>query len=192
MRRFLQLNSDHLVFVLLVIIAVVGRMGRPDWNFTPVAATALFAGFYFRNRLVAAMVPLAALAISDFAEPLHNSRWVMATVWAAMLLPAMLGPWLRASKSRTQTVARGAVGALLPATFFFLTTNFAVWAVGAFGGGMMLYSSDLAGLAACYTAGIPFFLKMVAGDLFYMSLLFGAYAAVTSTVRQPAQSQPAA
>ncbi|WP_425400980.1 DUF6580 family putative transport protein [Aeoliella sp.] len=183
MRRYL--NSDHLVFVLLVTIAVVGRMGRPDWNFTPVAATALFAGFYFRNRLVAAMVPLAALAISDFAEPLHNSRWVMATVWAAMLLPAALGPWLRGSKSRFEAFLRGTVGALAPAAFFFLTTNFAVWAVGPVAGGSLMYSQDLSGLAECYAAAIPFFRSMVLGDLFYMTLLFGAYALVTSAVRQP-------
>ncbi|MCO6042435.1 hypothetical protein NG895_00810 [Aeoliella sp. ICT_H6.2] len=190
MRRFLQLNSDHLVFVLLVVIAVVGRMGRPDWNFTPVAATALFAGFYFRNRLIAAMVPLAALAISDFAEPVHSSRWVMATVWAAMLLPAVLGPWLRSSQTKLQAITRGTVGALAPSALFFLTTNFAVWAVDALGGSNMLYSSNLTGLAACYAAGIPFYAKMIAGDLFYMSLLFGAYALVTSATRQPASTQP--
>ena len=35
------------------------------------------------------------LAISDLVfEPLHNNRWVMLAVWAAMLVPAMLGPWL--------------------------------------------------------------------------------------------------
>ncbi len=85
-----RLTTDHIVFLLLIAIAVAGRVDRFDWNFTPVAAAALFAGFYFRNRIIAAMVPLAALAISDFAEPAHNNRWELLIVWAAMLVPAML------------------------------------------------------------------------------------------------------
>jgi hypothetical protein len=183
-RRYLQLNSDHLVFVLLVVIAVVGRMGRVDWNFTPVAATALFAGYYFRNRWIAALVPLSALAVSDLVEPSHFSPWVLATVWASMLLPAMLGPWLRECASKAQTLVRGGTSALLPALFFFVTTNFAVWAVGPVPGSALQFMPDLAGIVECYVAAIPFALKMVTGDLFYMTLIFGAWAAVTAHQRQ--------
>lgn len=186
MRRFLNLHSDHLVFALLVAIAVAGRMGRVDWNFTPVAAAALFAGFYFRNRLIAALVPLAALAISDLVEPAHNSRWVLLSVWAAMLLPAMMGPWLRAASTRWHRWTRGTASALAPATFFFLTTNFAVWYAGSAAG--VAYSGDWAGLLACYTAAIPFYAKMLAGDLFYMATLFGAWALVSSGATQANRS----
>lgn len=179
MRRYLQPNSDYLVFALLVAIAVVGRWGRVDWNFTPVAAAALFAGFYFRNRLVAALVPLAALAISDFAEPLHNNRWVLLTVWTAMLLPAMLGPWLRNAASKTQSFKRGALSALAPSTMFFLATNFVVWLTGA----GLSFSQGLKGLAECYAVALPFYTNMLAGDLFYMGLLFGAWALISQTSR---------
>ncbi len=184
MRRFLQSNSDLWVFFLLVAIATVGRMGRVDWNFTPVAAAALFAGFYFRNRLIAALVPLAALAISDLVEPFHFSRWVLATVWLSMLLPAMLGPWLRSARTKKQIVGRGVVSALLPATFFFLTTNFAVWAIGPSLGSMFEYSRNVAGLATCYAAALPFYAKMLAGDLFYMTVLFGAWALICDPARE--------
>lgn len=179
MRRFLQLNSDHLVFVLLVLIAIAGRWDRLDWNFTPVAAASLFAGFYFRNRLVAALVPLSALAISDFAEPLHNNRWVLLTVWAAMLLPAMLGPWLRNAATKWQRSFRGLVVALLPSLMFFLSTNFVVWLTGS----GLQYSPGFKGLAECYLAAVPFYLNMLAGDLFYMGLMFAAWALVTQASR---------
>lgn len=182
MRRLLPLNNDHLVFVLLVAIAVAGRIGRLDWNFTPVAAVALFAGFYFRNRLVAALVPLAALAISDLAAPAHNNRWVLATVWVAMLLPAFLGPWLRSATTKRQGLLRGAIATLVPSAFFFVTTNFAVWATEA--AGAMAYSHDLAGLLTCYAAALPFYAKMLAGDLFYVGLLFGVWALVASDAKQ--------
>ena len=188
MRRHLQLNSDHLVFVLLVAIAVVGRLGRLDWNFTPVAAVALLAGCYFRNRLVAALVPLTALAISDLAQPSHYSGWVLASVWGCMVLPAMMGPWLRGASSKLQTVARGTVSALLPATFFFLVTNFVVWAVGPVAGSPFQFGQDLLGLATVYAAGLLFYLKMLSGDLFFMTTLFGAWAIATGSLGVFSQS----
>jgi hypothetical protein len=174
-RRFFQLNTDYLVFAILVAIAVAGRIDRVDWNFTPVAAAALFAGFYFRNRLIAALVPLTALAISDLFEPAHNNQWVALTVWTAMLLPAMLGPWLRAAQDKWAKIGRGTVSALLPSAFFFLVTNFAVWVTAPYVVGAD-YANNLNGLAACYAAAVPFYGKMLVGDLFYMTVLFGAYA----------------
>ncbi len=185
MRRFLRLHSEHLVFLLLVAIAVVGRVDRIDWNFTPVAAAALFAGYYFRNRLIAAMVPLAALAISDFAELSHNNRGEMLTVWGAMLLPAMLGPWLREAKEKRTKIGRGLVCAFLPSAAFFLTTNLAVWVTAISGGmGAADYTATWAGLGVCYTAAIPFYFKMLSGDLFYMVVLFGAYSVATRSARE--------
>ncbi|QDU58773.1 DUF6580 family putative transport protein [Aeoliella mucimassa] len=183
MRRQLQINSDHLVFVLLVAIAVVGRLGRLDWNFTPLAAVALLAGCYFRNRFVAALVPLTALAITDLTQPSHYSGWVLASVWGCMMVPAMLGPWLRKASSKLQVATRGVTSALLPATIFFLVTNLVVWAVGPVAGSPFQFGSDLAGLATVYAAGIPFYLKMLAGDLFYVTTLFGAFAIATGGFR---------
>ena len=193
MRRTLQHYTGHIVFILLVAIAIVGRMDRLDWNLTPVAAVALFAGFYFRNRLVAMAVPLTALAISDLMEPAHTNGWMRLIVWGAMLLPVMLGPWLRetfcGSTGTWKKVTCGTISALLPATFFHLTTNFAVWATATAGLTGVTYSPNLSGLAACYTAAIPFYGKMLSGDLFYMTMLFGAYAIATLSVRE-SNAQP--
>jgi hypothetical protein len=36
-----------------------------------------------------------------------------------------------------------------------------------------MYPHDIAGLEACYVAAIPFFQNTLAGDLFYVTLLFG-------------------
>ena len=52
MNRDRQQNlQDLLVFALLIAIGVAGRWGQPEWCFTPMAATAIFAGLYFsRSR----------------------------------------------------------------------------------------------------------------------------------------------
>jgi hypothetical protein len=55
---------------------------------------------------------------------------------------------------------------------FFLLTNFAVWAGGS------LYPHTAEGLAACFTAAIPFFRNSLLGDATYATILFGAWALV--------------
>ena len=53
--------SDLLVLVLLVAIGVAGRWGQPQWCFTPTAAAAIFAGYYFSRIGMALIVPFAIL-----------------------------------------------------------------------------------------------------------------------------------
>ena len=67
---------------------------------------------------------------------------------------------------------------------FFLSTNFSVWL---FQG---LYEKTPAGLAACYTAALPFYRPMLAGDVFYAAVLFGA--AALAGLRWPATRQAGA
>lgn len=165
--------ADLAVFLLLVAIAVVGRAERIDWNFTPLAASAVFAGFYFRSRVVAALVPLVALPVGDLIEPGHNNGWVVASVWLAFLVPAILGPWLRSATSALGSLGRGGVAALLPSATFYLLTNFVVWASEP----ASVWPKTLEGLAGCYAVAVPFYGKMLAGDLFFGTLMFGAYTA---------------
>jgi hypothetical protein len=54
---------------------------------------------------------------------------------------------------------------------FFLVTNFAMWA-----SSLSSYPKTASGLAACYIAGIPLFWNTLAGDAFYVALLFGVMA----------------
>ena len=59
--------------------------------------------------------------------------------------------------------------AILTSLVFFLITNFGMWLFSGF------YPITYAGLVACYTAAIPFFQNTIAGDLFYVVLLFGGF-----------------
>jgi hypothetical protein len=68
--------------------------------------------------------------------------------------------------------ARIVTASLASSTFFFLTTNFAVWASGTW------YPKTLDGLMWAYTLGLPFFRNMMIGDLFFRGVVFGAWATV--------------
>ncbi|MEX2114306.1 MAG: DUF6580 family putative transport protein, partial [Pirellulales bacterium] len=52
---------DAAVFAGLVGLAVATRLVMFEPNFHAVTAATLFGGFYFRSRLVAALVPLVAM-----------------------------------------------------------------------------------------------------------------------------------
>lgn len=162
--------QQWLVFGLLVAIGVVGRWGQPQWNVTPVAAAALFAGYYFSHRVMAMLVPLVILTITNFALAPYDSFAVMVSVYLALALPVLLGGWLQRIERWPTWIIAGPLAALVSSTVFYLVTNFAVWAF------ENHYPRTLTGLGECYLAGIPFYRWMAAGDLVYTATLFGCYA----------------
>jgi hypothetical protein len=153
----------------LILFAALMRLVPHPWNFTPVAAMALFGGMVMRRPLFAFGVPLVALALSD----LFINAWVVgsplvapnAWVYGAFILIGLLGFSLRGRRSVGVVAAASISGSVL----FFALTNFGVWAAGLF------YPRTLQGLAACYTAAIPFFANTLTGDLFWNAVLFGAF-----------------
>jgi hypothetical protein len=179
-----QRVCDLSVFLLLIGIGVAGRWGQPQWCFTPTAAAAIFAGFYFSRAALAVLVPLAILAISDLALPSHDNIPVLIATYAVMTAPVWLGRMLRTQPSSRMAAAwRWIVCGILPATAFFLISNFAVWAY------QSDYEKSLAGLGQCYMAAVPFYRWMLAGDLFYTAILFSCWAAAGAKIAQLKRAQ---
>lgn len=154
------------VFVGLIGLAVLGRLLPHSPNFTPAEASALFAGMFFRSRCVALMVPLAAMVLSDFFWIGTYDPRLMAVVYSALAFPVLLSQFVSGKKRGV----RIACCALAGSVFFYLTTNFAVWAWSG------MYDPSFSFLLRCYAAGVPFFKYELAGDLFWSTILFGTYA----------------
>jgi hypothetical protein len=155
----------------LVAVAVAGRLWRPEWNglplwnVTPLAGVALVAGAVFRRPLLAATVPLAALAISNLFEAGYGSLAMAVVVYAATAFPVLLGGFVR--PGRWLAICGGALASSI---VFFLATNFAHWLLTAD------YPRTAAGLAACFTAALPFYRWMPVGDLAWSLGLFAGLA----------------
>ncbi|MEN0110001.1 MAG: DUF6580 family putative transport protein [Planctomycetota bacterium] len=159
-------------FGLLVAIALVGRLGQPDWNVTPLAAVALLAGYAMPSRRLAIAVPLVALTASNLVLPAYHTLAVGVAVYASFAAAALLGRLLRRpAASRGVGLMRAVTLSAAPAVLFFVVTNFAVWA------SMAMYPHTPAGLADCYAAALPFFRKMLAGDVAYTAVLLASAAA---------------
>jgi len=163
------------VILSLIFTAAAFRL-IPHWpNFTPIAAMALFGGAYFGRNYLAFLVPLAAMLISDIFLGFHMS---MIAVYASISATVLLGIII-SRKPRLVNIALASIGSTI---LFFLVTNFAAWL------GNPMYSQSFAGLLQSYTAGliflndgngISFFMNSLVGDLFYNTVLFGAFALAT-------------
>ena len=158
--------------MLIIGLAVAARLLPHPPNFAPIAAMALFGGAYLNPRY-AILVPLLALFLSDLFIGFY-SPVVMISVYGSFVLTGALGIWLKKRRNpRNMVVA--AVGSSL---LFFLITNFAVWAAGA-------YARDPSGLLQSYVAGLPFLKNTLAGDLFYTISFFGGYELALKLVKKP-------
>lgn len=158
----------------IIAFAILLRLLPHPPNIAPIAAMALFGGFYL-NKKYALIVPLIALLISDLFLGFYS---VMPFVYGSFLLTGLIGLWLKKQNKGKYLIA----GVLLSSITFFLITNFGVWLMGG------MYVKNLSGLIECYTLAIPFYRNTVVGDLLYTGIFFGSYELVkilvTKTSRQ--------
>lgn len=155
--------SKFIIALVFVLIGVSLRLLPHLPNFVPIAAIALFGGLYL-PRKIALVLPLAVLAISDMFIGSYQLT-LMFFVYGSFLLTVFLGFWLKKHK-KWYTIGGSAI---LSAVLFFALTNFAVWAFSPW------YAKTFVGLIQCFTMALPFFRNTLVGNLFYVSVFFGAY-----------------
>lgn len=154
------------LLICLVIGAAAMRLVPHPMNFAPIGAMALFAGATFRSRWLSVLVPVAALALSDMILGAHTT---MTVVYGCFLLNVGLGWWAENRKP-----LRVASATVFGSVIFFLATNFAFW--------WSYHEHTFAQLLIAYTNAIPFYWNSLAGDVFYVCVLFGLLALFESWV----------
>ncbi len=182
-----------LAFLVLIAAAlsrlVPHAMHGVGLNFTAVGAGLLFFGSR-RPRWQSAVAALV-MAVTDiyltkvvYGFPFHVRGYLVTWAWYAAV--CLVGSGLL----RKVTPLRVVAGVLASATSFFLLSNFTVWAGGA------MYPHSLAGLGACYVAGLPFYANdllstgVVSAALFGLPVLAARFVDLFHTA--PGQSQPLA
>lgn len=164
------------VITLMILAATFSRLIPHPFNFAPIGAVAIFGAAYFSNRIAAFLVPMLAMWLSDvvmnntlYANYYHHNFWLYPTAfpWNYVVFPliALVGILLLKKVKLTNVV----MAALSASVIFFVVTNFGCWL------GNPVYTQNITGLLASYTAGLPFFGSTVAGDLFYTGVLFGVF-----------------
>lgn len=156
------------IFVGLVAIGFSTRMvpyvtSFQSWNLNAVAAVALFAGFYFRNPVVALAAAALPMLLGDAALVRYHSLEMVAN-YVGLLLPVFIGPLLR---RRFNAISVGAASIGSSVLFFFISNTAYWWANKA---------HTTAELLQAYAAAVPFYRGTLAGNLLFSAILFGTYA----------------
>ncbi len=158
----MKLDTRFLVITGLILLAVLTRLLPHPFNFTAMSAVALFGAANYNKKILAFLVPITALLISDSIIGFYQGiEWVYGT----FVLIIICGFYLRTKVTIPRVIALSVISSLL----VFVITDFGVWLGG------NLYPHTVAGFTACYVAAMPFLRNELLGDLFYSGLLFGAF-----------------
>ena len=100
--------------------------------------------------------------VTDLFLGFHTTMWA---VYLSFILIVVLGMVIIKQKK----IGNIFFASVIASVSFFIITNFGVWISTPY------YEKTGAGLAACYTAAIPFFHQTLLSDLFFVAILFGLY-----------------
>lgn len=169
-----KLRKKQLVTVgLLLAIAALGRLIPHPANFTPIIAIGLFGASYFKkNKLLAMVIPLLAMVVTDFAMNfMMMGKFGLMYPGIAFNYLALAGVVVLGSSiygAKMKKLQKHGLSVLGGNFLFFIISNFGVWAT------FTMYPNTATGLIAAYTAAVPFLLNQLAGTLVWYSVLFGS------------------
>ena len=171
-----KLTPKFWILTLMIFAAAFVRLLPHPPNFAPIAAMALFGGAYFNKKWAAFLVPLAAMFITDLILGFHDTIWA---VYLSFALIVVIGMTMLKQKK----IGNIFFTSVISSVSFFIITNFGTWL------STPLYEKTGVGLAACYTAAIPFFHQTLLSDLFFVGILFGVYHLAKQKLPQLAESK---
>lgn len=149
-----------MIYYLLIMIGFLTRFLPHPINFTAIGAIALFSGYYFKDKRIAFIVPMAIMLLSDWIIGFYQWQLLL-SVYLSFALVVLLGIAIK-NKKWLWSLPMSLAGTIS----FFLITNGAVWLF------EQWYPHTFAGLIACYAAGLPFLKNSFAGDLAYTLIFF--------------------
>jgi hypothetical protein len=178
LRKTLHHEVDMAAYLLLLVAVLSRLIPHAQWgSFTAVTGCLLYFGAKRSWREM--LAPLAALITTDcyltlFRYSGYSLNWSFSAFsWGWYAGAMVLGSILLRKRV---TLARGAAGAFLGPTSFFLVSNFGAW----FSNPFNTYPRTFAGLEACYWAGVPFYRN----DLIATSLVLAVMLGVPALVRR--------
>ena len=164
----MKLNQFIFVSILIIVTALSNIILADIPNFSPIASVALFSGFYFSNKKIALIIPVACMLVSDYFIGFHSYMWA---VYLSFVFIAIIG----VSMKKAQPI-NILLNTLISSALFFFITNTAVWISGSY------YTKDLSGLAMCLTMGIPFFKYTLLSSTIFSTVLFGGLEIINKSI----------
>ena len=118
-----KFTSSFWITVLLIITASLVRIISNElnlWNFSPVAAIALFAGVRFTDKKFAFVIPISIMLLTDLVIGFNT---YMFPVYFSLCLTTLLGIMIAKKENIISVTAASLVGSAI----FFIITNLVFW-----------------------------------------------------------------
>ncbi len=151
----MKFNRHIITGLVIILILALSRLIPHPPNFTPILGMAVFSGAVINHKLIAYIIPLAAMLLSDLYLGFHAS---MPIIYFSLAICVLIGTLIESKVTILNSLLSLSFGVLA----FFLITNFAVW----YGSGM--YEFSISGLMTSYLMGLPF-----VQNTFISSLMYG-------------------
>ena len=164
------------VAIILVVIAALSRILPHPPNVTPIAAMAIFGAAYLGSKKMAYLIPFLALYFSDlilnnflfrsFYPDATGIIWITKIsffVYLGFALTILISRYMLKNINAMNVVKATLIASLI----FFLVSNLGVWLT------MPNSTLSVAGLTTVYTAGLPYFLNSILGNIFFVAIFFG-------------------
>lgn len=155
-----------LLFLLWIVIACLGRLVPHPANVTPLTSLSVIAGVRFPRWVSVALVLVAMLVSDMLISVVYGYSPIGAWAWftyPGFVVIALIAPYFCRQLKLKDLV----ITVFFSALAYWLWTNFGTWFIGG------LYPKTMAGLVACYTAGLPFLRSAIIGDVVWMAIIVG-------------------
>jgi len=177
----MKFNKQTIIFlfIMIAITTVVKVICAPQLSLSGITAgfaVSLFAGFTIKDFKKSFLLPLVVVFISDLIihglylvnmfpfAGFYSNQWIN---YILVALVSLFGVLLRKGK-----VAGMIAAAIAGPLFFYLASNFIVWATQWY---LIGYTHDFAGLLKCYLVGLPFLAKSIVSTLVFLPAFLGLY-----------------
>jgi len=136
-------KNKIIIFLISVFILTQFRLIDHPWNFTPVIAFGILAGYYLKNVFYGYSLIILSMILGDLIIGFHN---LILFTYLGLLFSVIIGKYIQQLK-----IKQIFLSSIASAFIFFIVSNFGVWLMGGF------YELTLQDLVKCYVAAIPFF-----------------------------------
>ncbi|MDC0215474.1 hypothetical protein OAJ75_00070 [Candidatus Pelagibacter sp.] len=159
--KIFNFDKQDLFPVSLILIMVVSRLIPHPPNFTPIIAIAMMSGFFFKNLNFSLIILIVSMLLGDIFLGFYSS---MAFIYMPLCL-IVLCMFKINNKINFKNLFFMGLGSSI---FFYLTSNFGVWAIGT------MYEKNVSGLINCYILAIPFFKNTLISTVIFSYTAYSA------------------
>ena len=143
---------EKIFFIIsFIVLLIISRLIPHPPNFTPIIAASIFGPVFLSNKIYGIAIPIIAMFISDLLIGTHTYQFI---VYGTLISISLLVP----SKKNKILFSFFTISSCV---WFFITTNFAVWALWDF------YPKTFEGLLSAYILAVPFFKNTLLSTLFF-------------------------